>query len=287
MVDDCSGGNIRYTTVPVYRRRKRSVAPLQLSPSSISVFHQCRQRYKFLYVDKLGDKYGRAKPYFTMANHIHATVKDFLSLHPVRLRTTAAIEKILQRNWQRYHVGFRGDRDEKRWQEKALAQLRAFVANHNVSVRPMMMEEFLVAEITPGLVLRGRIDRVDKEPDGSLHIIDYKTGNMPPEIDWAQLELYALILSKRFSWPVSKVSYLYLAPSLMSSTEISMERLGQAHWELLNTARKIRRARKFHPNPGPWCGNCDFLSICPGKTEVQPFAATEGQLELWDDLGDD
>jgi len=287
MVDNHSGGHIRYTTVPVYRRRKRNVVPLRLSPSSISVFRQCRQRYKFLYVDKLGDKYGRARPYFTMANHIHATVKDFLSLHPIRLRTIAAIEKLLQRNWQRYHVGFRDDQDEMRWQEKALAQLRAFVANHNVSVRPVMMEEFLTVAITPGLVLRGRIDRVDRESDDSLHIIDYKTGNMPPEIDWTQLELHALILSKRLPWPVSRVSYIYLAPSLMSSTEISTERLTQTHWELLNTARKIRRERKFRPSPGPRCGNCDFLSICPGKTEAQPLATTEGQLELWDDLGDD
>ncbi len=278
--------HIRWTTVPVYGRGRSRVVPLRLSPSSILTFRQCRQRYKFLYVDKLGDQYGRPKPYFTMANHVHATVKDFLSLQPVQLRTTEAIEELLQRNWRRYCVGFRNHQDEMRWAQKALAQVRAFVANHDVSVQPLMMEEPMKVEITPGLVLRGRIDRVDRESDGTLHIIDYKTGTMPQEMDWTQLELHALITAKRFPWPVSKVSYFYLGSSVMHSTEMSVEELSRVHWEVLTVARKVHREKKFRPIPGLWCGNCDFISICPSKAEAQPQAAAAGQLELWDDLDD-
>jgi RecB family exonuclease len=40
-----------------------------------------------------------------------------------------------------------------------------------------MIEEMIEAEISTSLILRGRIKLVDKEPDGTLHIIDYKTGN--------------------------------------------------------------------------------------------------------------
>lgn len=283
-MDKDLAGNIRFTTAPVYRRKKPEVPSLYLSPSSIAVFTQCRQRYKFLYLDKLGDKYGKPRPYFTMANHIHATLRDFLSLRPVSLRTTAAIEKLLQRNWQRYRVGFRDENDEKKWAEKALAQVRAFVTNHDVRAQPLMMEEFMEVEITHGFVLRGRIDRVDREPDGSLHIIDYKTGSMPQEMDWTQLELHALITSKRLPRPVSRVSYLYLGPSLMQSATVSTEELRQVHWGVLNTARKVRRERKFRPAPGLWCGNCNFISICPSKTEAEPLAMASGQLELWDDL---
>lgn len=275
---------MRFTTVPVYRQKKSEVPLLRLSPSSILTFGQCRQRYKFLYIDKLGDKYGRPRPYFTMANHVHATLKDFLSLKPVALRTPTAIEKLLQRNWQRYHIGFRDKNDEMRWAEKALAQLKTFVANHDVTVYPLMMEEAMETEITPGLVLRGRIDRLDRNPDGSLHIIDYKTGSMPQETDWRQLELHALITSKRLPWPVSKLSYLYLGPSLMQSVRVSVEQLRRVHWDVLNTARRIRREREFCPEPGLWCGNCDFISICPSKTEAEPLAAASSQLELWDDL---
>ena len=265
---------------------KPSLNPFYLSPSSIAVFKQCRQRYKFLHIDKLGDKYGKPRPYFTMANHVHAALKEFLSLQPVRLRTTATAEELLRKNWQRYHLGFRDKDDELRWVEKAMAQLRSFVSNQDVGAQPIMMEELVEAEINTGLVLRGRIDRVDKQPDGSLHIIDYKTGNTAGEIDWEQLELHALILSKRLTWPVSKISYLYLGNSTMKSTAISVDDLRQVHWRVLTTANKIRQEKEFHPSPSPWCGNCDFISICPGKPESDPVATAFDQLEFWDDSED-
>ena len=287
VVDKGEAGDIRFTTVPVYQKKRPDVPMLRLSPSSIATFKQCEQRYKFLYIDRLGDQYGRPRPYFTMGNHVHATLRDFLSLHPVQLRTTDAIEKLLRHNWRRYRVGFRNHQDEIRWAQKAAAQLRQFVINHDVSVQPLMMEELMEVEVTTGLVLRGRIDRVDRESDSTLHIIDYKTGSMPEEQDWTQLELDALITSNRLPWTVSKISYLYLGPCVMQSTKMSAEKLRQVHWDVLTIARKVGRERKFHPAPGLWCGNCDFISICPSKTEAEPLAVASEQLELWDYLSDE
>ena len=266
---------------------KPSLKPFYLSPSSIAVFKQCSQRYKFLHIDKLGDKYGKPRPYFTMANHVHVALKEFLSLQPVRLRTTATAEELLRKNWRRYRLGFRDKDDELRWAEKALAQLRTFVSNQDVGVQPIMMEAMVESEISVGVILRGRIDRVDKEPDGTLHIIDYKTGNTAGGIDWEQLELHALILSKRLTWPVSKISYLYLDNSTMKSIAISADDLRQVHWRVLTTANKIRQEKQFYPSPGPWCGNCDFISICSDKSEAEPVTTASDQLEFRDDSEDD
>jgi len=268
-------------------RLKPNLKPFHLSPSSIAVFKQCHQRYKFLHIDKLGAQYGKPRPYFTMANHVHATLKEFLSLQPISLRTTATVEELLCENWRRYRLGFRDKDDELRWAEKALTQLRAFVSTQDVGAQPIMMEAMVESEISAGVVLRGRIDRVDKEPDGTLHIIDYKTGNTAGGIDWEQLELHALILSKRLPWPVSKISYLYLNNSTMKSTAISPDDLRQVHWRVLTMANKIRQEKQFYPSPGPWCGNCDFISICPGKSEAETVATAFDQLEFWDDSKDD
>jgi len=266
---------------------KPSVKPFHLSPSGIAVFKQCRQRYKFLHIDKLGDKYGKPRPYFTMANHVHATLRDFLSLQPVGLRTARTAEQLLRTNWRRYRLGFRDKDDELRWAEKALCQLRAFVDTQDMRTQPIMMEELVETEISTGLVLRGRIDRVDKEPDATLHIIDYKTGNTAGRTDWEQLELHALILSKRLPWPVRKVSYLYLGDATMESTAISDDDLHQVHWGVLTVARKIQQEKQFHPSPGPWCRNCDFISICPSKADVKAVSITPDQFEFWDDSGED
>jgi RecB family exonuclease len=276
-----------FTSVPIYARKKRTVTTLKLSPSKIAVFHQCRQRYKFLYLDKLGEQYGRAKPFFTMANHIHATLKDFFTLVPAELRTAETIARLLQKNWRRYQVGFRDAQDAMRWHDRAMEQLSSFVQNHDVTINPLMMERSFEVGITPGIILRGRVDRIDRQPDGTLHIIDYKTGHMPSEIDWAQVQLHALAASQHLGSPVTRVSYLYLRPSTLESIPLSPDDIDQVRWELLRAARKIRREKRFSPMTGPWCGNCDFKPICPGAPEVVPCDQLEGQLELWDDLPDD
>lgn len=38
---------------------------------------------------------------------------------------------------------------------------------------------------------------------------------------------------------------------------------------------------------GLWCGNCDFMSICLSREQVQPLAAAGGQFKLWDSVSDD
>ena len=123
--------------------------------------------------------------------------------------------------------------------------------------------------------------------DATLHIIDYKTGNTAGEINWEQLELHALILAKRLPWPVRKVSYLYLDDSTVETAPISDDDLRQIHWGVLTVAKKIRQERQFHPSPGLWCRNCDFIGICPGKSEVESILTPSNQFEFWDDLVQD
>ncbi|MDP6100790.1 MAG: PD-(D/E)XK nuclease family protein [Dehalococcoidia bacterium] len=114
-------------------------------------------------------------------------------------------------------------------------------------------------------------------------LVDYKTGNKPPETDWTQLYLQALVLSCRQLAPVSRASFLYLGPSTMETTTVSQDVLDGAMWELLNTAHKILQERKYRATPGTWCGYCDFTPICTARGGEDPASSTpEGQLKLWD-----
>ena len=277
-------GSIEFVEVPVFARRRPRQATLRLSPSSIALFEQCPQLYRFIYIDKVGDQYRKPRPYFTMANHVHDTLRDFLSRVPLDMRTVETIEKLLRANWRRYHVGFRSEEDEKRWSEKALAQVRGFVSGQDISVTPHMVEASLETEITDGLILRCRVDRVDREGDGSLHVIDYKTGKVPQEHDWTQLNLYALALSRRSPYPVRRVSYLYLDAGLLESADIGERELENAEWELLAVARRVLREKRFRPRVGPWCRGCDFTPICPKAGSAEAVPELNGQLELWRDF---
>lgn len=274
--------SVQFFTVPLYAPRKVEFPPLKLSPHSVVTFRECKQHYKFYYIDKLRDQYFRAKPYFTMGNHVHATLREFLSRTPIELRTPKTIKELLRRNWRQCRIGFKNKEDEKRWAQKALAQLERFVEEQDVAVQPLMVETSLEAQITPQVILRGRVDRVDTEADGSLHIIDYKTGNMPEEMDWSQLHLYALILTRKLPYQVSKASFHYLSAGAVQTAEILPEVIEQTAWDLLVTAKDISTEKSFQPTPGAACKRCDFRPICPAK---QPGYTEEmdADFELWRD----
>jgi putative RecB family exonuclease len=201
-----------------------------------------------------------------MGDHVHAALRDFLSRVPLSQRTVESMEGLLREKWRRFRHGFRDAEDEKRWAQKALAQVREFALSQDVSACPYMVEASIEAEITPGLVLRGRVDRVDREADGGLHIIDYKTGRVPEVSDWSQLYLYALILTRRVRLPVSRVSFLYLGSGAVDSAEPTQAELDHTTWELLVTADRIKKARSYPAQKGKWCSGCDFSPICKGSS---------------------
>jgi putative RecB family exonuclease len=251
--------------VPGWTRKRSDTSSLRLSPTAVACFRQCPRQYKFRYIERLGDEYGGPRPYFTMGNHVHDTLKEFLTKVPLEQRNTETMVKLLKKNWRRYRVGFRGREDEQRWAEKALGQLNSFVMSQDTRIRPYMVEAWFEAQITPGLVLHGRIDRIDLQADRTLHIIDYKTGNTPEASDWTQLHLNALILSRKMPYPVSKVSFIYLSTGFVDSAVIDSGILDQARWELLLTARTIGSEKRFCPRPGALCRRCDFRPICPAR----------------------
>lgn len=238
---------------------------LKLSPTAVACFRQCPRQYRFRYVDHLGDEYGGPRPYFTMGNHVHDTLREFLTVVPLERRNMDTMTALLRRKWRRYRVGFRGPEDERRWAEKALGQLASFVTAHDLQVRPYLVEASLETRITTSLLLQARIDRVDLGADGTLHVIDYKTGNTPESSDWTQLRLNSLVLSRRSPYPVTQASFIYLSSGTMDTAAISQAVLDQARWDLLRTARAIGAEKRFGPHPGAVCRRCDFRPICPER----------------------
>jgi len=252
----------------------------EASPFSLNMFQQCPRQYKFQYIDRLGAIYRKARPYFTMGDHVHAALKDFLSVVSASERNEHKLESLLREKWLRNRKGFKDKEDEKRWGEKALNQLRWFAQNVDISVTPFMIENNHRAELTDNILLKGRIDRVDKEADSSLHIIDYKTGKMPAEINQLQLHIYALILSKKQDLPVKRASYLYLEVGKFQTIELTTQDIAQATSYVIDMVDRICQEKEYPATPNTYCWNCDFLEICPSKEEAAKFAPKEDELDF-------
>ncbi len=241
----------------------------KVSPYKLGVFQLCPQQYKYIYIDRIADAYRQDRPYFTLGDHVHATLKDFLSIIPPGKRNLETATQLLRVKWARNRKGFRDREDEKKWGEKALLQLENFVRREDLSVAPFLVEDYHEVEVDDNLGMLGRIDRVDKK-GGKLYVIDYKTGKLKPkEVDPLQLYCYAIILERKFRLPVASVSYYFLGENKIIDYQPHRKKLDETLASVKKQAEKILSEKSFSATPNKYCSTCDFLEICPKKDKAE------------------
>ncbi len=236
----------------------------KLSSFRLRVFQECRRRYRYRYIEQMPT---RPSPYNTMGAHVHNTLKAFFSLPEPSERTAERLLDILLENWRQNRSGFSDLSDEERWRERAVSQMRAFARQHDLTARPLMIEVPLETPLSPQLTLMGRIDRVDEDADG-LHVIDYKTGRRPEEVDVRQLHLYTLMLERNVNLPVARASYLYLDDGSTWSTCPERRELEEAVAGVMTMYDQMVKERDYPTSVGRHCGFCDYQSICPSRDEI-------------------
>jgi RecB family exonuclease len=148
---------------------------------------------------------------------------------------------------------------------------------HDGSQKPVAIEvpfSFFVADPTirpSGVKIGGRIDRVDLRPDGTIEIIDYKTGsNMPSEKELVtnlQLTLYALAATQVRDTIFNKqaeqviLSLHYLEEDKILTTTRTKEQLEQAKGEILQKIIEIEQS-DFVCSANMLCQKCEYKMLC-------------------------
>jgi len=239
------------------------------SPSRLKLFLDCPKRYHFQHVLALPTL---PSPHLDLGNNVHAALRDWLLLSPAQ-RTWDALLAAYRAAWRKNQKAFaRKSRDELReWGLRGIAMLRQFMAETPADVAPLALEKWVGADFG-GIAVRGRADRIDALPDGTLLVIDYKTGKFPRDV--ARLKegdlaapVYARGASETFAGaPVSRVEHLYLAT--MERVVFEVDAPWQAHKdvavaELAGQARAAEAAGAFPARPSGLCRTCDFRPRCP------------------------
>ncbi|MFH0818739.1 MAG: PD-(D/E)XK nuclease family protein [Patescibacteria group bacterium] len=239
------------------------------SPYKLKMFETCPLQYKYAYIDFLGDKYKKAKPYLTMGAHVHNALHDFYDKLKPEERTWEALEKLLRTRWLENRHGFAGKEDEKKWGMKALQMLKLYINKNDVNKTPVMLEDYYDMDITEDIKILGRIDRIDKEAEG-YHVIDYKTGKFDAE-DTSDLQLivYAMIMSHSVKAPVVKASYLYLSNNEWYTINVDPEEFNDTVESIREKVETIKQEKEFAPCINKFCKSCDFLEICPQKDIIE------------------
>jgi DNA helicase-2/ATP-dependent DNA helicase PcrA len=160
-------------------------------------------------------------------------------------------------------------RQREEYYKKGKAVLKTFYASQEGNwVVPAALESWFKIKVGDYL-LHGRIDRIDALPDGTLEIIDYKTGKSKEKVtgeDKEQLLIYQIaaetLSEYRAMGKPSKLTFFYLNDNIRTSFIGDNEELIQLREKLQGTIREIHGGN-FTATPGVFvCQHCDFLGIC-------------------------
>lgn len=246
---------------------------LRLSPLRLRTFRRCRLRYKYQYVDRLP---GRPSPQDVVGALVHATLRDFFAHVPLHDRDVERLITLLDEKWQALLFRLGSPAEREAWRERAEAQMRRFSHQHDLALQPLALEAYYQVPVSDRVTLVGRVDRVDEEPDGGLHLIDYKTGARPPEVDNDQLCLYAIMLERKLSRPLRRASYFYLEEGEVWSIRPTGEELEASLSRALATAESMAAEQDFPATVGRHCAGCPYLRVCAQRDEIAQLRQEEG-----------
>jgi len=154
------------------------------------------------------------------------------------------------------------------YEKQGIAQLKEFLsAASDTPTEVLHTEERFSVKIGPTNLV-GRIDRMDRAPDGNVIITDYKTGRPKSQEDAddsLQLSLYALAAQEKWGYRAARLIFHNLEGNSTITTQRNEVQLKEAKLKVVDIAAKIA-AGEFAPKPGIQCASCAYRLLCP-KTE--------------------
>ncbi len=262
------------------------------SHSSISVYRRCPLRYGYRYVERRPGEVSPAQ--FAFGNAVHEAFEAF-GRERIRARAEGTTEPglgVLQAALDRKLVtsGLApGEVDEARQRAVPVLarflELEAATAAEPVAVELGFGVDVAIAAGDPegrGTVrFVGYVDRVNRAPDGSTEIVDYKTGRARTQADVdadAQLTAYAFGCARgglrdpatgETLPPASRLGLYFAEAGELAWTIRSDAQLAAFEAGLVETVGRIR-TRRFGAQPAPSrCRWCEYRRECP---EASPEA---------------
>ena len=240
---------------PFIPRRGRG---LMLSASDIDTYRICPLKYKFARVFRIPQEPTIHQRFGIV---VHQVLERF---HSQGGGSLEHLMELFEASWRR--SGFGDSDDEQQFRERAVEALeRYWVSDRQADAEPVWFERSFAFRLGPHL-LRGRVDRVDRHPDGSYELIDYKTGKAKSADDLredVQLSLYQMGARESWRLETSAQSYFYVLTGDKVPVEHSEEELDRVRNTVAEIAGGISK-QEFDPTPSAEiCSFCDYRIICP------------------------
>ncbi len=261
--------------------------PASLSPSRTNDFLTCPMLFRLRTIDRLPEE---PSPAAVRGTLVHRALEWLFDL-PATNRTVEATAELLAQAWQEMQEtspveaqALRAQLDEhpessagtphdiaRMVLAPAEPLLRTYFAIEDPTrLDPAAREMAVRAQLDAGLVLRGFVDRLDRNSDGDVRIVDYKTGRSPgtgfESKAMFQMRFYALTWWRMTGEIPRLLQLLYLGNGEVLRYQPDESDLRATERKILAIRTAITSAADsgaFAPNPGRHCDWCSFRNVCP------------------------
>lgn len=274
----------------VIEEPQRMLYPLKrrFSFTQLAAFRKCPMQYKFEHIYRI-PKFGTYQKSFGQS--IHLAMQRILELHLMRNQPTKPKQTDLfsplpiVSPGEALEQGFRVTQEEARqifedawidewyesrsrhdeYKQKGRVAIMHFWQACRANVPDVLEVEKDFTLILGQHSIKGKIDRIDRLDDGSVMVLDYKTGSTKEKLeaeDKEQLHLYQVALEER-GIKVGRMAYIYVLDWQMREVEPLVGAKREAFLEKLTGVMDSILLSDFKATPEPnVCRFCDFRHIC-------------------------
>jgi len=234
-----------------------------ISNSKRDTFNQCKLKYRYRYVDRIGDYDISNTDALHFGSYIHQIFEEGFKATDLE-----ALEKLAEENKEKYSFG-------DSYNPKILPCLKNFLRLNASFPEDGIPEQHFDLEVAEGITMNGYIDRIIKGQEEGYLVIDYKTSKREKsKVDLyqdPQLKGYVYAVHKLYDVPINKITAAHYYPitDTLVNVQYTVNQIHAHVKSVVDDVWKIRKAKKADlcPMRNQFCNWCSYKSLCPVFTE--------------------
>jgi len=246
-----------------------------LSASAIESYERCPLQFKLNRDWRIPEESHAALQY---GGAMHLALRHYFdAVRFERPATAAEAIKVFRDEFGKAVIP--DDYQRELYEQQGERQLQDFIAAAERNLPSVLHTEQEFAIELAGSKIRGRIDRIDHLDDGTVRIVDYKTGKAKTQDDAddsLQLSIYALAAQQKWGYQASALALQNLQDGSMPVTRRNELELRKVTDRVQKVASEISEG-KFEPKPGRHCSWCGFRNLCPATEKNLAILRTQNE----------